>query len=302
MSTTSATIAAQGQSGLQKGRFNLLSNNPGKRAAEKFYFFFFLASLPFQIWTTTKLSYSQPNDLLLVTQGLILGIGVWGGATFFRAAEDRTKPFYEVYGFKLGCFLFVWAVIGGYLGTDPWYEVLHGHFAFNTELNPNGVPLFMLPMTIAVFGAYATILGALFRIMWWMYQKAGLTVVPSWVAKLIIFIPLAALMPLLETLGYTSPNYCFDNHVGQWFLNVFVYGSWHLAALPFYTSLDEQPGANQKCSSFVIKGFATVGILMLLMQLITEYMAPNFTEVHRGARNINDWGADNCLGPKPNQP
>jgi len=39
-----------------------------------------------------------------------------------------------------------------------WYEVLHGHFAFNTELNPNGVPLFMLPMTISVFGCYTVIL------------------------------------------------------------------------------------------------------------------------------------------------
>ena len=280
--------------------FSILSPNPSKRASERYYFLFFLVSLPFQAWVISQLSYSQPNDLILVTQGVLMGIGAWGGSLIFRAKEDRGKPFYEVYGFKFGCFLCVWAMVGGYLGTDPWYEVLHGHFAFGTELNPNGVPFFMLPMTISVFGAYATILGALFRMLWWCYEKVRIGAVPDFVVKALLIIPLAALMPIVETFGYTSDRYCFDNPIGQWFLNIFIYGSWHLAALPFYTNFEETREAPRRdWLGFVVRGFAVVGIVMFLMQIVTEVVAPNFTEVSHGAINLDDWSPDNCLGPKP---
>jgi hypothetical protein len=229
-----------------------------------------------------------------------MGAGAWLGSLIFRAKEDRGKPFYEVYGFKLGCFLFVFACIGGYLGTDPWYEVLHGHFAFGTELNPNGVPLYMLPTTISVFGAYATILGCLFRMIWWAYEKVRISVIPYWVIKALVYLPLAALMPLVETVSLTSNRYCFDNPIGQWFLNVFIYGSWHLAAIPFYTHLEETPNAERThWLGFVIRGFAVVGILMFLMQIVTDVIAPHYTEVHHGAINLDDWSPDNCLGLKP---
>lgn len=281
-------------------RFSLLSTNPGKRAAEKWYLIFFLLTIPVQALVNKKLlSYVHPNDLILITKGLLMGIGAWGGSLIFRAREDRGKPFHQVYGFKLGCFLFVWAVIGGYLGTDPWYEVLHGHFAFNTAFNPNDVPFFMLPMTIAVFGAYVTVLGVLFRVIWRAYESVRIRAIPDFIVKAIVFVPLAMLMPLVETFFYTSPNYCFDNPTGQWFLNVFIYGSWHFAALWFFVDFDETPGQSQPWLSYVVKGFATVGILLLLMQLVSEWVAPHFTEVKHGARYLNDWSVDNCLGPKP---
>ncbi len=146
----------------------VLSPNPGKRAAEKWYFCWFLITVPFQLVIVQVLSYAPgtSNDAILVPQGVIMGAGAWFGSLLFRAKEDKDKPFYQVYGFKLGCFLAVWAIVGGYLGTGPWYEVLHGHFAFNTRLNPNGVPLFFLPMTIAVFGFYTVVLGAMYRVGW----------------------------------------------------------------------------------------------------------------------------------------
>src|SRR5882757_5335384 len=151
--------------------FTFFSTNRGKRAAEIYYLVFFLLSIPGQAIVTSKLSYIHPNDFLLGTMGMVLGAGAWFGSLIFRAKEDRNRRFTEVYGFKFGCFLFVWASIGGYLGTDPWYSVLHGHFAYNTDFNPNGAPFFMLPMSIAVFGAYATLLGGLYRMIWWTYQN-----------------------------------------------------------------------------------------------------------------------------------
>lgn len=295
------TIVASNSSTAAGARpFSLLSSNPGKRAAEKWYLIFFLLTIPIQAFVNKKtLSYVHPNDLILIAKGVFMGVGAWGGSLLFRAREDRGKPFYEVYGFKIGCFLCIWAMIGGYLGTDPWYEVLHGHFAFNTEFNPNGVPFFMLPMTIAVFGAYVTILGVLFRVLWRAYGLVRIPGLPDFFAKAILFLPLAALMPLIETFFYTSPNYCFDNPIGQWFLNVFIYGSWHYAALWFFVDFDETPEQAQPWPSFIIKGFATVGILLFLMQMVSEWVAPHFTEVQHGARYVNDWSPDNCLGPRP---
>jgi hypothetical protein len=278
----------------------LLSANAGKRAAELYYFFFFLASIPLQAFTMSSLSFSHANDTILVAQGIFLGVGAWGGATLLRAKEDRGKPFYQVYGFKLGCFLAVWAMVGGYLGTDPWYEVLHGHFAFNTEWNPNGVPFFMLPMTIAVFGFYTVILGTLFRLGWrWYEGQPALSRVPPVLARVALILPLAVLMPLLETMAYSSPYYCFDDAAGKWWLNLLIYGSWQATALFFYPSFDEQPGESQPVRHFVVRGFATVGIVLFAMQITTDVIAPHFTEVIEGARYVNDWSPDNCLGPKP---
>ena len=48
--------------------FSILSPNPSKRASERYYFLFFLVSLPFQAWVISQLSYSQPNDLILAVK------------------------------------------------------------------------------------------------------------------------------------------------------------------------------------------------------------------------------------------
>ena len=296
---SASTYASDAETQRSSRRFTILSPNRGKRATEIFLFLFLALCIPVQAVVSGHLSYAHSNDLLLNTEGFAMGIIAWAGATFLRAAEDRGKPFYQVYGFKFGGFLFVWAFIGGYLGTNPWYTVLHGHFAFNTAFNPNNVPLFMLPMTIAVFGGYATFLGAIFRITWWGYERVRIPLVPDFVIKFLLFLPIAAIMPVLETMASTGKTYCFDDNAGEWGLNVFVYGAWHFAALPFYTSFDEKPGESQPWLSFVIKGFAVVGILLLLNQLFTDFAAPHFTTVHPNAVGINDWSVNNCLGLKP---
>jgi hypothetical protein len=38
---------------------------------------------------------------------------------------------------------------------------------------------------------------------------------------------------------------------------------------------------------------------MFLMQIVTDVIAPHYTEVHHGAINLDDWSPDNCLGLKP---
>jgi hypothetical protein len=297
-SKTDAATAPPGQP--EPTKFHWLSANPGKRRTEIIYFFWYLATAATQVLTMQHLSYDKPNDPMLVTQATIAGLGTLILPLVFRAPEDRGRPLRELYGFRMGAFLFIWAVIGGFIGTDPWYEVLHGHFAFNTALNPNGVPLFMLPVTIATFGFYTVIYGTLYRVITQLLGRTH-TVLSrdTLVRHVVICLLLAPLMPLAETFFFTSSNYCFDNGVGMWGLNILIYGSWHFAALLFYTRWDSIPGRREQLGTTIVSGFATLGILMSLMAFTETFIAPHFITVNHGLVQINDWSPNNCLGPKP---
>lgn len=277
-----------------------LSLNPGKRRAEIIYVVWFLISVPIQGLVVLNLSYDAPNDVPLLAQALVMGLGTLIWPLVFRAPEDRGLPLTELYGFRMGVFLTVWAVLGGFIGTDPWYEVLHGHFAFNTELNPNGVPLFMLPMTISVFGLYSVILGTLYRVVTQLLDRTGSILArDNWFRHGAVCAVLAVPMPLIETFAYSGSNYCFDNGVGMWGLNVLVYGAWHFSALLFYTRFDRGVDERTPLHTVLVSAFATVGILMVLTAVTKTFIAPHFVEVQHGVRQLNDWSVDNCLGPKP---
>jgi hypothetical protein len=286
--------------GSERAKFHWLSANPGKRRTEIIYLVWFLISIPFQTLVTKSLSYDKPNDAILLTQAVVMALGTLILPLVLRAREDRGVPLRELYGFRMGAFLFIWSVLGGFIGTAPWYDVLHGHFAYNTELNPNGVPLFMLPMTISVFGCYSVILGTLYRIITQLLDRTHSMLTRDTLTRhAVVCLLLAGIMPLCETLAYTGKGYCFDNPVGMWSLNVLIYGSWHFAALLFYTRWDRLPGQRASLSTTILAGFATLGILMSLMATIETFVAPHFVEVQHGIVQIDDWSPDNCLGPKP---
>lgn len=281
-------------------KWHWLSLNQGKRRTEIIYVVWFLLSVPLQGLVVMNLRYDRPNDLFLVAQAVVMGLGTVVWPLVFRVAEDKGRPLTELYGFRMGVFLTIWAVLGGFIGTDPWYEVLHGHFAFNTALNPNGVPLFMLPMSISVFGLYSVILGTAYRVLTQLLGRANTPLAQdTWWRHLLMCAVLAVPMPLIETFAYSGSNYCFDNGVGMWGLNVLIYGAWHFAALLFYTRFDRLPGESTPLKTVALSGFATLGILMVLMATTKTFIAPHFVEVQHGVRQLNDWSPGNCLGPKP---
>lgn len=281
-------------------KWYLLSLNPGKRRAEIIYVIWFLVSVPVQGLVVMNLSYDSPNDGPLLAQAIAMGLGTLIWPLVFRVPEDKGRPLKDLYGFRMGIFLTVWAVLGGFIGTDPWYEVLHGHFAFNTALNPNGVPLFMLPMSISVFALYSVILGTFYRVLTQLLDRTPTVLArDTWLRHGILCVVLAVPMPLAESFAYAGSNYCFDNGVGKWGLNVLIYGAWHFAALLFYARFDTKPDERTPLKTVAVSAFAALGILMVLMAIGKTFIAPHFVEVQHGARQINDWSATNCLGPKP---
>ncbi len=294
------SVVRESPVGPEPAKFHWLSTNPGKRRTEIIYFFWYLATAAAQIVAMQHLSYDHPNDALLVSESTVAGLGTMFLPLIFRARQDRGMPLRDLYGFRMGVFLFIWAVIGGFIGTDPWYEVLHGHFAFNTVLNPNDVPLFMLPVTIATFGFYSVILGTLYRIITQLLGRTHTALSGDSVARhAVICLLLAGLMPLAETFAFTGSNYCFDNGTGMWGLNILIYGAWHFSALLFYTRWDTIPGQRAGLTETIVAGFATLGILMTLMAITETFIAPHFINVQHGLVQINDWSPNNCLGPKP---
>ncbi|WP_232542276.1 hypothetical protein [Nocardia bovistercoris] len=281
-------------------KFRLLSANPGKRRTELIYAIWFLLTVPIQGFVVLNLSYDKPNDPALVGQAVVMGAGMLLLPLILRAREDKGLPLRELYGFRMGIFLLIFACLGGFIGTDPWYEVLHGHFAFNTELNPNGVPLFMLPMTISVFGFYSVLLGTLYRILTQLLDRTNTVLArDNLIRHAVLCALIAPIMPLAETFAYTGSNYCFDNGVGMWGLNVLIYGAWHFSSLLFYTRWDTAPDQRTPLATVILSAFATLGILMVLMATTKTFIAPHFVEVSHGVRNLNDWSPDNCLGPRP---
>jgi len=132
----------------------------------------------------------------------------------------------------------------------------------------------MLPMTISVFGCYSVILGTLYRIISQLLDRTHSVLTRDTLTRhAVICLLLAGIMPLCETLAYTGKGYCFDNPVGMWGLNVLIYGSWHFAALLFYTRWDTRPGQRASLSTTFLAGFATLAILMSLMATIETFIA-----------------------------
>jgi hypothetical protein len=283
-----------------KAKFHWLADNAGRRRTEIIYFVWFLATIPLQALVTAHLSYDHPNDVILLAQSIVMALGTMVLPVVFRAREDRGRPLRELFGFRMGLFIFIWGFIGGFIGTDPWYEVLHGHFGYNTVINPNGVPLFLLFMTIAVFGFYVPVLSTLYRIISQLLDRTRTVLArDSMVRHVVLCLLLAAVIPLAETSAYAGANYCFDAKVGAGILNVFIYGSWHFPALLFYTRFDTKPGQRTPFGTTMVAAFATVGLMMTLMATVTNYVAPHFITVDHGLRQVNDWSPHNCLGPKP---
>jgi hypothetical protein len=300
VTTDSATTPAAPEGSTTPDRFHWLAANPGKRRTEVIYFVWFLLTIPMQIVVSRNLSWTHSNDLLLNGQAVIMALGTLLLPILLRAPEDRGRPLTDLYGFRMGIYLVIWSVLGGFVGTDPWYEVLHGHFAFNTDLNPNGVPLFMLPMTVSVFAFYTAILGTLYRVITQLLDRTRtLLVGDNLVRHTVLCALLAPLIPIVENFGYTSDRYCFDSSAGMWTMNFLIYGAWQFAGLLFYTRWDVRPGEKEGVKTTILAGFATIGIIVVLMAITKNFIAPHFVDVQHGLRQINDWSADNCLGPRP---
>ena len=275
---------------------HILSANPGKRRTEIIYLIWFLCTVLIQGAVVFNLSYDHANDVL-IGQSLVMGVGTLVLLVIFRHPSDRGLPITELYGFRFGIFLTIFAMLGGFIGTDPWYEVLHGHSRSTPRSTQRGATVHAVyddQRVRVLFGDPGLPVPCHHRAA--VPQNTTLSADSIW-RHAVLCIILAPLMPLVETFASRRSAAAElllrqrRRHVG---LNVLIYGSWHLASLLFYTRWDTAPGERTPLQTIVVSAFATIGVLMVLMVSTKVFVAPHFVEVSHGVRMLNDWSPDNC--------
>src|SRR5262249_20249059 len=104
---------------------SLFSENPGKRAAERWYLLYtpiWGAAAGVVMTTGLGVRWSQQpsGDLAF----LLFGIGIWLGELLggyaFRAPEDAARPWWRLYHTKFQIWMFVFAFLGNYF-TQYFY-------------------------------------------------------------------------------------------------------------------------------------------------------------------------------------
>ena len=117
-------------------KLRLLSSNPGKAAAERFYLLYTLVWGSVSAGVMLSGAAERWGDVPLMIYGLGLYLPVLVVPLLWRAARDRQKPFWKLYAFKMHACLFILAMVGSYV-TFYFYDVYHMHYGFHTSWNVN---------------------------------------------------------------------------------------------------------------------------------------------------------------------
>lgn len=281
-------------------RSSIFSENPGKRAAERWY----LIYTP--VWggagalvmvSGLGVSWSrQPwGDVAFFLFGLLVWMGVVVGGYVFRAAEDAGRPWHRLYHTKFQIWMFVFAFLGNYF-TEYFYEVLHMQYGFETRWNVNDVPFFLYMMTVAYFSTYGTLIN-LFRRFTLSRLPAS---APGWL-RASTFLPACFVVAGLETALNANPwmasLFCYDDMPFMLWFGTLMYGLWFVVTAPLWFPIDEEPGRDTPLSQVWLTALAGFMLVIVVNEGIRSVVAPHFTVVEHGAVGLDHFGTS-CLAPK----
>jgi len=271
-----------------------LSSNPGKRAAERFYLLYTL------LWGSVSAAVMLTGaaeswgDAPLMIYGVGLWLPVLVVPLLWRAAEDRHKPFWKLYAFKMHACLFILAMAGSYV-TFYFYEVFHMHYGFRTSWNVNKVPVFLYFLTVAYFSTYFVLLFTGYRALRSLLPARA----PRWAGGLMV-VPVALAVTYLESVTHATPFmkslFCYDD-LGfmLWFGNP-AYSVWFIITVSLWFRIDEEPGDDTPWSYVLLSSLAAVALILVANEFIKWVVAPHFTTVIDGAPGLRDY-AGSCLVP-----
>ena len=287
-----------------------LSENPGKRAAERWY----LMYTP--VWglagagvmtTGVGVHWSlQPwGDAAFLAFGLaawlaggavlVLRPSVVAGGYVLRAPEDAGRPWYRLYHTKFQIWMFLFAFLGNYF-TEYFYEVLHMQYGFGTHWNLNHVPFFLYPLTVAYFSTY----GALINIFRRGAESRLPASAPGWLRHL-AFLPACFVVAGLETALNANPwmksLFCYDDMAFMLWFGTLVYGLWFVVTAPLWFPIDEGRGDDTPLGQVVQSALTGFMLVIIVNEVIRSWIAPHFTVVQHGAIGLDHFGSS-CLAPK----
>jgi cycloeucalenol cycloisomerase len=273
-----------------------MSENPGKRIVERFFLFYAPVWVSAAAAAALTGAAARWGDLELMIFGTALWLPVLLVPIFWRAPQDRKKPFWKLFGFKIHAWLFFLALSGNYV-TFYFYEVLHMHYGFRTSLNVNNVPLFITFLTVAYFSTYYVLLNTGYRFLRSVLPARS----PSWARSLMV-VPVSLAVALLETATHANPFmrsvFCYDDLPFMLSFGTVMYGAWFIIAVPFWFPIDENPGDDTPWGYVLLSFLAAFTLILACSELFKQVIAPYFTAVVDGAPGLRDY-AGSCLAPPP---
>jgi cycloeucalenol cycloisomerase len=275
-------------------KLRLLSSNPGKAAAERFYLLYTLVWGSISAAVMLSGAAERWGDVPLMIYGLGLYLPVLVVPLLWRAARDRQKPFWKLYAFKMHACLFILAMAGSYV-TFYFYDVFHMHYGFHTSWNVNRVPLFLYFLTVAYFSTYFVLLFAGYRALRSLLPAGA----PAWARGLMV-VPVALAVTYLESATHATSImeslFCYDD-LGfmLWFGNP-AYSVWFIITGLLWFRIDEEPGDDTPWSYVLLSTLAAVALVLAASELVKWVIAPHFTTVVNGAPGLRDY-AGSCLVP-----
>lgn len=270
---------------------NVHSDNPGKRAAERWY----LVYTPIWGAVSAAVMVTGLAERMSDAAFMVYGVGLWLGALvppyFLRAAEDRGRPAASLYHSKFQLWMFVFAFLGNYW-TEYFYQILHMQYGFATTWNVNDVPLFLYFVTVAYFTTYGTLLNMAYR-----FLARRLDADAVWMRRL-AFVGACCAVAFLETALNANPFierlFCYDDLPFMLWFGTLMYGCWFLIAAPFWFPIDETPDTVTPWRDVAGGVLAAFMLVIVYNETMLHVVAPWFTTVEYGAVGMGNFGTS-CL-------
>jgi len=278
----------------------IFSENPGKRAAERWYLIYtpIWGGLSGLVMTTEiGVHWSQQSwgDVAFFLHGFVIWMGLLAGGYLFRAPEDAGRPWYRLYHTKFQIWMFLFAFLGNYF-TEYFYEVLHMQYGFETTWNVNDVPFFLYMVTVAYFSTYGTLINLFRRFTVSQVPPSA----PAWMRKG-AYLPACFVVAGLETALNANPwmasLFCYDDMSFMLWFGTLMYGMWFVVTAPLWFPIDEEPGVDTPLRSVWLSALAAFMLVIIVNEGIRSLVAPLFTVVEHGAVGLDNFGTS-CLAPK----
>ncbi|MCA9533693.1 MAG: hypothetical protein KC593_08445 [Myxococcales bacterium] len=269
---------------------SLLAEHPGKRAVERYW----LMYTP--VWGAISAVVMMGGfaerwgDLECMIYGVGLMLGAIVPPVLMRPPEERARPLLRTSGVKYGLSVAGLAFALNYSQTPYFYDVLHMHYGFRTELNIQNNPFFLYCVSVAYFSTYAVLCCMAYRFLRRRLGTGPLGATAWFVAPM----AMAFLETALNANPFIATLFCYDDLGLMLGFGTLSYGAAFVFALPMWMGIDERPGDDPSAAQVLVWLGAAMYADVLTLDLLRYHVAPLLTDVVPHANGLRDY-AGSCL-------
>ncbi|MEZ4325638.1 MAG: hypothetical protein R3B40_10500 [Polyangiales bacterium] len=271
---------------------SLLAEHPGKRAVERYW----LLYTP--VWGAISAvvmigGFAEHwGDTACMIYGVVLMLGAIVPPVLLRPEEERGRPLWRTTSVKYGLSVTGLAFALNYSQTPYFYDVLHMHYGFKTQINIQNNPVFLYFVSVAYFSTYAALCCMAFRFLRRRFEGGPLAAAAWFVAPM----AMAFLETALNANPFMTQLFCYDDLGLMLWFGTASYGAAFVFALPMWMHIDEQPGDDVSAAQVLIWLGAAMYADVLTLDVLRYHVAPLVTEVVPHANGLRDY-AGSCLTP-----